>query len=176
MAEGDDFEDYKQTKMISDNSSKKRINKPKVMRVRGAGSSTSHAEKELFDGNECEWPLKLMSLFHPFRLSDPLDIDLEEMFKLSLPFLDIRLGIQGVAESFTFIIAKNKPKLPRYRTLVGEQEEKFFNDMNWKISPYQSTTVTTAMLSMLVSVIELKERPIAEIINNWLYILLMIMK
>lgn len=117
-----------------------------------------------------------MSLFHPFRLSDPLDIDLEEMFKLSLPFLDIRLGIQGVSESFTFIIAKNKPKLPRYRTLVEDQEEKFFNDMNWKISQYQSTTVTTAMLSMLVSVIELKERPIAEIINNWLYILLMIMK
>lgn len=117
-----------------------------------------------------------MSLFHPFRLSDPLDIELEDLFKLSLPFLDIRLGIQGVSESFTFVIAKNKPRLPKYRTLVEIQEEKFFNDMNWKISQYQSSTITTSMLSILVSVIELKERPIAEIINNWLYILLVIMK
>ena len=48
--------------------------------------------------------------------------------------------------------------------------------MNWQISQYQSSTITTGMLSMLVSVIEVKERPIAEIINNWLYILLINMK
>lgn len=60
--------------------------------------------------------------------------------------------------------------------MIKTHEEKFFNDMNWKVSQYQSTTITTAMLSMLVSVIELKERPISEIINNWLYILLMIIK
>jgi hypothetical protein len=117
-----------------------------------------------------------MSLFHPFRFSDVLDEDLENLFKLSIPFLDIRIGIQGVSESFTFVIAKNKPKLPKYRTLIQEPEDKFFNDMNWTISQYVSSTITTAMLSMLVSVIEIKEDAIAQIINNWLYILMMLMK
>ena len=117
-----------------------------------------------------------MSLFHPFRLSDPLDIDLENLFKLSLPFLDIRIGIQGASESFTFVIAKNKPKKPKYRSLLSISGEKFFNDMNWKVSQYLSTTISTGLLSMLVSVIERNEKQISEIINNWLYILLIIMK
>ena len=133
-------------------------------------------EKEFFVDNQCSWPLNLMSLFYPFKLSDPLDMNLEDLFKLAIPFLDIRLGIQGVAESFTFVIAKSKPKKAKYKTLKQEQRDKFFNDMNWKISEYLTSTITTSMLSMLVSVIELKERDIAEIINNWLYILLIIMK
>lgn len=51
MAEGDDFEDYKQTQKISDNSSSKRINKPKVMKVRGS-SNASHNDKEFFHNNQ----------------------------------------------------------------------------------------------------------------------------
>jgi len=171
---GDDAEDFKQGQKLSKDSRRKHINRPKVMNVRG--TTTSQHEQNFFAEDECEWPLKLMSLFHPFRFSDVLDEDLENLFKLSIPFLDIRIGVQGVGESFTFVIAKNKPKLPKYRTLVDEPEEKFFNDMNWTISQYFSTTVTTSMLSMLVSIIEIKEDAIAQIINNWLYILMMIMK
>ena len=70
-------------------------------------------------------------------------------------------------------ISQNKPK---YRSLNSNSGEKFFNDMNWKISQYMSSTITTGMLSMLVSVIEKNEKQISEIINNWLYILLIIMK
>lgn len=70
-------------------------------------------------------------------------------------------------------ISQNKPK---YRSLNSNTGEKFFNDMNWKISQYMSSTITTGMLSMLVSVIEKNEKQISEIINNWLYILLIIMK
>lgn len=71
----------------------------------------------------------------------------------------------------------NKPKKPKYRSLnKNYNDNKFFNDMNWKISQYISSTITTGMLSMLVSVIERNEKQISEIINNWLYILLIIMK
>jgi len=84
MAEGDDYEDYKGAQKISKES--KRINKPKVMKVRGnSNASSPYQEREFFTNNECEWPMQLMSLFHPFRLLDILDIDLEDLFKLSLP-------------------------------------------------------------------------------------------
>ena len=108
MAEGNDFEDFKQAQSMAQESSK-RSNAPKIRKSRG-DSTGSHSSKDLHDEDQCTWPLTLMSLFHPFRLSDPLDIDIEHLFKLSLPFLDIRIGVQGVAESFTFVIAKNKPK------------------------------------------------------------------
>ena len=68
MAEGDDFEDYKQTQKMAEDS-KKRINKPKVMNVKGTNASNSTQEKEFFEDNECSWPLQLMSLFHPFRIN-----------------------------------------------------------------------------------------------------------
>jgi len=86
------------------------------------------------------------------------------------------LGFRVLLKASHSLLLNNKPKKPKYRSLVQETGEKFFNDMNWKISEYQSTSITTSMLSILVSVIELKEREIAEIINNWLYILLVILK
>ena len=178
MSSGRQFKKFNESEDyqgISGMMDKNRNNSPFSNNTRNARGSL-YFEKEFFVDNQCSWPLNLMSLFHPFRLSDPLDMDLEDLFKLAIPFLDIRLGIQGVAESFTFIIAKNKPKKAKYKSLKQEQSDKFFNDMNWKISEYLTSTITTSMLSMLVSVIELKERDIAEIINNWLYILLIIMK
>ena len=65
----------------------------------------------------CQWPFNLLSLFHPFRISEKIDIDFAEQFGLDINFLDLRLGVQGVGESFSFIIAKNKPQRPRYRSL-----------------------------------------------------------
>ena len=167
-----EFEEHKTShNMIHD------AHSPKLKRRESKVESiNSHVGKDLHDEDRWLWPLTLMSLFHPFRLSDPLDIDLENLFKLSLPFLDIRIGIQGASESFTFVIAKNKPKKPKYRSLLSISGEKFFNDMNWKVSQYLSTTISTGLLSMLVSVIERNEKQISEIINNWLYILLIIMK
>ena len=88
MAEGNDFEDFKQAQSMAHESSK-RYNAPKIRKSRGE-STGSYKNKDLHDEDQCIWPLSLMSLFHPFRLSDPLDMDLEHLFKLSLPFLDIR--------------------------------------------------------------------------------------
>lgn len=48
--------------------------------------------------------------------------------------------------------------------------------MNWKVSPYVSTAMTSIILSMFVSIIEHREKDIKDAINNWLYVLLTILK
>jgi hypothetical protein len=53
-----------------------------------------------------KWPTRLLSLIHPFNIDIGVDDTLEKFFGLNLPFLDFRLGIQGVDESFSFIISK----------------------------------------------------------------------
>lgn len=47
-----------------------------------------------------------MSLLHPFGFDYDLDEDLENFFGLCMPFLNFRVGIQGVEESFSFILTK----------------------------------------------------------------------
>jgi len=44
------------------------------------------------------------------------------MFKLDIPFLDMRIGVQGVGESFSFIVSKHNPKRLRYSNIEKEQE------------------------------------------------------
>ena len=53
-----------------------------------------------------KWPTRFLSLVHPFNLDENIDENLEQFFGLCLPFLDFRLGIQGVEESFSFIFSK----------------------------------------------------------------------
>jgi hypothetical protein len=43
---------------------------------------------------------------HPFNLDDVLDENLEQFFNLSLPFLDFRVGVQGIKNAFSFVISK----------------------------------------------------------------------
>ena len=52
------------------------------------------------------WPAKILSLVHPFNLHDGMDESLEEFFNLNMPFLDFRIGIQGIDEAFSFVISK----------------------------------------------------------------------
>ena len=49
MAEGDDYEDYKAGQNVSLHSSKKRINMPRVMKVRGNSNASYTNEKEFFN-------------------------------------------------------------------------------------------------------------------------------
>ena len=53
-----------------------------------------------------KWPVRLLSLIHPFNIDMNVDETLERFFGLNLPFLDFRLGIQGAEESFSFVISK----------------------------------------------------------------------
>jgi len=46
-------------------------------------------------------------LVHPFTLDEDLDESLGLLLGLSIPFVDFRIGIQGVDEAFSFIIAKD---------------------------------------------------------------------
>lgn len=54
-----------------------------------------------------KWPTKLLALVHPFSLDDNLDENLELFFGLSIPFLDCKIGVQGIDEAFSFIFAKD---------------------------------------------------------------------
>ena len=56
--------------------------------------------------DKCRWPSKILSLVHPFNLHDGMDESLEEFFNLNMPFLDFRIGIQGIEQAFSFVIAK----------------------------------------------------------------------
>jgi len=42
------------------------------------------------------WPSKILGLVHPFNLHEGMDESLEEFFNLNMPFLDFRIGIQGI--------------------------------------------------------------------------------
>ena len=46
-------------------------------------------------------------MVHPFSLDDNLDENLELFFGLSIPFLDTKIGIQGIDEAFSFVISKD---------------------------------------------------------------------
>lgn len=48
----------------------------------------------------------MLALVHPFLLDLNLDENLELFFGLSIPFLDFRMGVQGIDEAFSFIIAR----------------------------------------------------------------------
>lgn len=52
------------------------------------------------------WPTRLLSLVHPFHLDPNLDANLELFFGLNVPFLDYRIGVQGVDEAFAFVLGK----------------------------------------------------------------------
>jgi len=43
-------------------------------------------------------------LVHPFTLDENLDENLELFFGLSVPFIDFRIGVQGVDEAFSYVI------------------------------------------------------------------------
>eukprot|EP00347_Sterkiella_histriomuscorum_P013779 403363397 len=66
-------------------------------------SSDSYMEEGL---SKYKWPVRLLSLIHPFNIDMNVDETLERFFGLNLPFLDFRLGIQGAEESFSFVISK----------------------------------------------------------------------
>jgi len=46
-------------------------------------------------------------MVHPFSLDDNLDENLELFFGLSIPFLDCKIGVQGIDEAFSFVIASD---------------------------------------------------------------------
>jgi hypothetical protein len=50
------------------------------------------------------WPTRLLSLVHPFLLDPNLDENLEMFFGLNVPFLDLCIGVQGIDETFSFLI------------------------------------------------------------------------
>jgi hypothetical protein len=52
------------------------------------------------------WPVKMLSLVHPFNLHDGMDETVEEFYNLNMPFLDFRIGIQGIENAFSFVISK----------------------------------------------------------------------
>ncbi len=60
---------------------------------------------------QIKWPTRLLSLVHPFYLDPDVDENLENFFGLSLPFLDFRIGVQGIDESFAFVISKEDEEL-----------------------------------------------------------------
>ena len=103
-----------------------------------------------------------------------MDEFLEEEFKMAIPFLDLRLGVQGVGESFTFIISSMNPRTSLQSIYSEPKKEltKFFNDMNWKVSSYLSTIMGTFALSCFVSIIEEKEKRIQMLVKDWLYLLI----
>lgn len=43
---------------------------------------------------------------HPFHLDPNLDANLELFFGLNVPFLDFRIGVQGIDEAFSFVLGK----------------------------------------------------------------------
>ena len=45
-------------------------------------------------------------MVHPFNLDEGIDESLETFFGLNLPLLDFRIGLQGIEESFSFVINK----------------------------------------------------------------------
>ena len=52
------------------------------------------------------WPAKIISLVHPFNLSDDLDISLEKYFEVHMPFLNFKIGLQGAKTSMSFVITE----------------------------------------------------------------------
>lgn len=44
-------------------------------------------------------------MVHPFSLDDNLDENLELFFGLSIPFLDCKIGVQGIDEAFSFVLS-----------------------------------------------------------------------
>ena len=76
----------------------------KLLRQRNAHKEGNIHGKEHLSNNK--WPAKVLSFLHPFNLDVVLDESLEQFFNLNLPFLDFRVGVQGIKNSFSFVISK----------------------------------------------------------------------
>lgn len=65
--------------------------KPRNSKFERRGSQTHKMENESLANNK--WPVRLLSLIHPFNIDITVDEALEKFFGLNLPFLDFRIGI-----------------------------------------------------------------------------------
>lgn len=67
-----------------------------------------------------KWPVRLLSLIHPFSIEMSVDETLERFFGLHLPFLDFKLGLQGADESFSFVVNKEDEEYHSERHNLGK--------------------------------------------------------
>jgi hypothetical protein len=78
---------------------KEEFKKPSDMKTPKA--RLSKVERRSSQGNKGDveslanqkWPVRLLSLIHPFNIDVNVDEALEKFFGLNLPFLDFRLGV-----------------------------------------------------------------------------------
>ena len=56
------------------------------------------------------YPFNLLSFMHPFGVSDEIDEAFDHYFKLSMPFLDLKMGVQGVGLAFSFLLGGSREK------------------------------------------------------------------
>lgn len=82
------------------------------------------------------WPTRLLAMVHPFLLDLNLDENLELFFGLSIPFLDFRIGVQGIDESFSFILGQ-------------EHKSKSSKDRNDEFADLQPSLEQEELLNML---------------------------
>lgn len=109
---------------------------------------------------------------HPFGLRDDIDEVLEDNLKLSIPFADSMVGIQGAGESMSFVFANENPSKSKAASLDENKDLfKFFGDQYWKTSSYLSTISSAFILSSLVAIIEAQEEEVTMIIKDWLQLL-----
>ena len=88
-------------------------------KVQGRKSTLKSAmPTETFANNK--WPVRMLSLIHPFNIDIAVDEKLEETFGLVLPFLDFRIGVQGADESFSFVISKEDEEYHSERNNVAK--------------------------------------------------------
>ena len=107
-----------------------------------------------------KWPARLLSVLHPFGFDDYLDENIEQCFGFCLPFLDFRVGIQGVDESFSFIITKedldysfnNKSPVKLMKMLQLSQAKKETNWLGRSTSIQQASTIQQDTIRMQYSV------------------------
>ena len=97
-----------------------------------------------------KWPTKLLALVHPFSLDDNLDENLELFFGLSIPFLDCKIGVQGIDEAFSFVLAQDlRDKEPQYKTPTSYDDP---------LSEIDSISEPQAVQLLSLSIIERKLR------------------
>jgi len=83
---------------------------------------------ELDDGQQgplftSKWPSAVFSLFHPFNMSDTIDLNLKEYFDISMPFLNFKLGVQGANRAMSFCASEedqnyNRDKVNLAKTIA----------------------------------------------------------
>ena len=153
-----------------------------MSKVNGEGQEDKTHEKPNISADylqNSKWPTRLLSLVHPFTLDENLDENLELFFGLSVPFLDFRIGVQGIDESFSFVIDRDdKDKDTKigdnlsdsnsnqhYGEAIKFLKQKetfesqstylnFINQEFWKSSPYMNTVIISFFLSTLVAIVE----------------------